>query len=83
MATKEYTVKTSEKEKLKRILSKYAEVKIIGEDKEQGEEAVKAAREDKKKRYNALAGKAVELGESVEELTSLSNRERAWRDEED
>lgn len=83
MATKEYTVKTSEKEKVKRILSEFSEVKIIGEDKEQDEKTAKAAREAKKKRYKELAGKALELGENKEALTSLSNREEAWRSEED
>lgn len=83
VAIKEYTVKTSEKEKVERILSEFSEVKIIGEEKEQSAEKDRALLEEKKDRYRKLAGKALELGESIEELKRLSNREEPWRGEED
>ncbi|WP_146137250.1 hypothetical protein [Planomicrobium soli] len=84
MAIKEYKVKTSEKEKLEEILSLFSEVKIIGESKERDDEETDlAVRKEKKRRYKELAGKALDLGDNIEELNRLSNREGAWREEED
>ncbi|PSL40709.1 hypothetical protein B0H99_104171 [Planomicrobium soli] len=84
LAIKEYKVKTSEKEKLEEILSLFSEVKIIGESKERDDEETDlAVRKEKKRRYKELAGKALDLGDNIEELNRLSNREGAWREEED
>ncbi|AQQ54107.1 hypothetical protein [Planococcus lenghuensis] len=83
MATKEYTVKTSDKEKVARILNNFSEVRIIGEEKDEKEEMTEAACEEKKNRYRILAGKARELGEDLNELEQLSTREEPWRHEEE
>ena len=81
MPLKEFKIKTSENEKLKRILKHFGEVIVIGEEGEQDLEKSKKAIEEKKARYKKLAGKANKVGEDVNELVKLGNREESWRDE--
>lgn len=80
MPIKEYKVRTSEDEKVRRILERFSEVVIIGE--EEGDEELTPDQkriEDDIRAYEEAFGASRKAGEDAKELLKIANREEDWR----